>query len=102
MGNRAIDLVNELKPKTRLVVYNGHTLGYICEEQPKMVFVLRYSPLRANGLGLIVTPFSFCIGNKDAVRLASERDFEDFNVCINGYKQDPHYVYDKQAEGINE
>ena len=97
----ALSASKELKPNIRLVVYNRHTLGYVCEEQPQTLFVLHYSPLRANGLGLIVNPFSFCITNKDDVKLASEKDFEDFNVSFNGYKKDPQYIYSKQTEMAN-
>ena len=36
----------------------------------------------------------------DKVRLATERDFDDFNVCFEGFRNDPMYMYNKGTEPI--
>ena len=74
--------------KIQLVVMNEHTLGYIFPEQPQSLHILHSSVLRGSTLpndGQSVT-----IGSGDDIRLASEQDFNDFGVMMNGYKSDDY------------
>lgn len=80
--------------RVKLVVFNNHTLGYIQPELPNYVNVLRASILRGAPCNDF-HPDSKVIGSKDEIRLASEKDFDSFNVSFNGYKNLPE-VYEYQ------
>jgi hypothetical protein len=69
--------------RTKLVVLNNHTLGYIL---PDSKYV---SPLRASILKGATSENPIMLSPDDDVRLASEKDFEEFGVSFNGYKNDP-------------
>lgn len=74
--------------KIKLVMMNEHTLGYIFPEQPESLHVLHSSVLRGSTLpndGQSVT-----IGGNDNIRLASEKDFHDLGVMMNGYRSDDY------------
>ena len=76
--------------KTKLVVVNENTLGYILTEFPKQVSVLHTSILKGAYCGSIGNPIP--IGEKwcnHHVRLATERDFEEYRVSMDGYKRHP-------------
>jgi hypothetical protein len=83
--------------KIKLVVVNENTLGYILPEFPKQVSVLHASVLRGAYFGSIGNPIP--IGEKwcnHSVRLATEQDFNDYRVSIEGYKNHPEeYEYQK-------
>lgn len=76
----------------KLVVYKNHTLGYIQPELPKIVQILHTSPLKGSPTTSNLTS-SFPIHNDEDYRLASEKDFEDFKVMFNGYKNNKEYLY---------
>ena len=80
------------KAKTRLVVYNGHTLGYILPELPKSVQVLHSSPLKGSPTTSKLTS-SFPISSPDQVRLATVKDFEDFRVHMGQFANPEEYEY---------
>ena len=73
--------------KIKLVVVNEHTLGYIQPELPNYVGVLHASILK--GSPILGSPLSsmesILINNSHVVRLASKKDFDDFNHASNGY-----------------
>lgn len=79
--------------RTKLVVFNEHTLGYILPELPNYVQVLKESILR--GATFRMFPDNSLIHSTDKVRLASEKDFDSFNVSMRGYKNLPE-VYEFQ------
>lgn len=69
--------------KIKLVVFNEHTLGYIHPAAPTLVQHLHCSILKGgtNSSGASI------IGSNDKVRLASEKDFDEFRVVFSeGYK----------------
>jgi hypothetical protein len=83
--------------KIKLVVLEEHTLGYITELLPNYVSVLSGSVLRGSPYSIMNN--CALIGNKK-VRLATEKDFDDFRVNFEQYKNkskydDTEYIYDK-------
>ncbi len=77
--------------KTKLVVFNEHTLGYILPELPDRVQILHTSILRGSYLSDSSIIY-VCDGN---VRLASEKDFNDYRVCFNGFNNENLYLFSK-------
>lgn len=74
--------------RIKLVVGDNHTLGYITHEQPNTLFTLRASVLKGSfGEGAKSTDLF------DNIRLASEADFDEFNVCMTGYKNSNEYEF---------
>ena len=83
--------------KIKLVVYKEHTLGYILPELPNSVQILHSSPLKGAN-GTINLQDNYHINNLNEIRLASEKDFDDFNVDFKGYDDKEVYEY---SEGVN-
>lgn len=79
--------------KIKLVVVDENTLGYIFPEQPNSIHVLRPSRLR----GSHYPDFQSITHHGKSIRLASEKDFEDYRVVFDGYKNSPEYEYDKKC-----
>ena len=72
--------------KTKLVVINEHTLGYIMPETPNYAGILHTSVLRGsyyNGMGGPIY-----IKNEN-VRLDTKKDFDDYRVVFSGYEKHP-------------
>lgn len=78
------------KEKIKLVVVDEHTLGYVVEQMEDRAFVLHQSILK--GAPWQLHPHDILLSGRK-VRLASEKDFEDYRVCFEGYKDDPIYEY---------
>ena len=83
--------------KIKLVVLEEHTLGYITELMPNYVSVLHGSVLRGSPYSIMNN--NALIGN-NKVRLATEKDFNDFNVSFEQYKNKSkydttEYIYNK-------
>ena len=81
--------------KIKLVVVGDHTLGYIHPETPNKINVLWGFILKGGRSwgSEIVLPI---LNKNDTIRLASEEDFNYFNVCFNGYKNNPNeYEFSK-------
>jgi hypothetical protein len=77
--------------KTKLVVVDEHTLGYILPESPDYLGILHTSILKGSTLNSFSG--SVCIKNRN-VRLASEKDFDDFRVSFSSaYKNTNNYEY---------
>ena len=76
--------------KTKLCVFNEHTLGYIIPEQPYRVHILHTSILRGSYLN---GHSSVIYVNDGTVRLASKKDFDDFRVCFNGFNNPELYEF---------
>ena len=79
--------------KTKLVVLNEHTLGYIIPSLPKYVQVLHSSILKGSPYGN--WPGSILIGSGDKIRLASSVDFNEYRVSETGFMNPKEYDYCK-------
>ncbi len=74
--------------KTKLVVLNENTLGYILPELPNYVQHLHASVLRgATG------NTNSLVGSLDKVRLASEKDFNEYNVHFGSFGNKAEYEF---------
>ena len=76
--------------KTKLVVYNEHTLGYIMPELPNDVCIIR--SLQSKGAPIRFSYSPFPISPLDNIRLASEKDFDDFNVYFGSFGNEDEYA----------
>lgn len=74
-----------------LVVYKEHTLGYIDLSYLNTLNILQADIWKGAGWTLGYNPIM--IVPSEEVRLASPRDFEEFNVCFDGYQKDNVYRY---------
>lgn len=83
----------EISNKIRLVVVDEHTLGYIQPETPRTYGVLHASILK--GAAFELYPSSKMISPLNKIRLATEKDFKEFRVSFDGYKDDNNYEYSK-------
>lgn len=72
--------------KIKLVVVEECVLGYIFPEYPDTAHILHSSILK--GANAYPSDGSIHIAHKE-VRTANEKDFDDFRVCFNGYKNNP-------------
>lgn len=79
----------------QLVVFNEHTLGYILPEMPKYVCVLHQSILK--GAPFNLHPDSNYISPSDKIRLATEQDFNDYRVSVEGFNNDPETYLIKKS-----
>lgn len=79
--------------KIKLVVYKGHTLGFILPELPKYCQILHASILR----GATKTNDSVYISSSADVRLASKNDFDTFRVLFTerGFGNEHEYEFEK-------
>lgn len=74
--------------KIRLVVINENILAYSISGS-KSYGVLHASVLR----GATCNPHSGFHQEPESIRLATEKDFDEFRVHFEGYKNDPDYEY---------
>lgn len=74
--------------KIKLVVINENTLGYITPEQPYNYSTLHASILR--GAIFELHPGPKLINKSDNIRLASEKDFEDYRYSFEGYSPEEY------------
>lgn len=79
--------------RVKLVVVNENMLGYITPNLPNYVGILRSSILRGATYPENCGPY--LLSPLDKTRLASEKDFDEFRVLMNGYKNLPE-VYEYQ------
>lgn len=79
--------------KTKLVVVNENTLGYILPETPETLGVLHASILK--GALFCVHPEPKHISSLDKVRLATEKDFDDYRMSFKGFDNPELYEYQK-------
>lgn len=84
-----------MSARTKLVVLNEHTLGYITPGLPDVVHHLHASVLRGatnTGIGASTT---IVLG--DSVRLAGPKDFDEYRVVFEGYGNPDEYEYDESG-----
>jgi len=77
--------------KIKLVVFKDHTLGYILPEIPNSVQHLHSSILR--GATFSVSKCNDIIDNPKDIRLATEKDFNEYNVSFIGFDNQNIYEY---------
>lgn len=82
------------KAKIKLVVADEHTLGYIIPETNSLG-VLHSSILRGSPLGNDQVMAAKPLGIFSKIRPASEKDFDDYGVMFDGYKNSGEYEYDE-------
>lgn len=87
--------------KIKLVVYKEHTLGYILPELPNSVQILQSSPLKG-AIGTTNLQGNYHINNLSEIRLAGEKDFDDFNVDFKGYDNKEVYEYNEVVNADKE
>lgn len=82
--------------RIKLVVAEGHTLGYIIPSLPNYLQILKASTLMGSyyGDGSIMLP-------KDH-RLATAQDFQNFNVSSKGFMNPDEYEYDTSFQTVLE
>ena len=81
----------ETENKIKLVVLDENVLGYIHPSRPEYIYPLRISILR----GAWGDSWEPRLKNSGTFRLATEKDFNDFNVSFEGYKKHPEeYEWD--------
>lgn len=73
--------------KIKLVVLDENTLAYIIPERPTQAYALRSSILKGSHHkdGDMIS-LGFC----RSVRLAGAKDFDDYRVVFDGYRNNPH------------
>lgn len=89
-------IIMDLKDRIQLVVYKEHTLGYIDPALPNSVQILHSSALK--GSPRITSGDSFHINDKNEIRLANEKDFDEYRVSFDAYKDNDKYEYDMKEE----
>ena len=75
--------------RTKLVVFNEHTLGYILPQLPERVQILHTSILR----GSYYTDRSVIYVSDGVVRPASEKDFDAYRVHFGGFNNSDKYDF---------
>ena len=80
--------------RTKLVVVDEHTLGYIDPEQPDYAGVLHASILKGATFCVPASIEPILIKHKK-VRLASAKDFNDFRVSFKGFDNEQLYEFKK-------
>ena len=78
--------------RTKLIVADEHTLGYIMPNS-ETVGVLHASVLR--GATFSVHPEPKNVSMFEKIRLASEKDFDNFRVSFQGYNNETEYEFKK-------
>lgn len=82
----------EVYYRIKLVVVNEHILGYIEPNKDGVLYILHASILKGAGFS---SNNIVMLSKMDKVRLASERDFENFRICFIGYNNPEIYEYDQ-------
>lgn len=85
-------MVEEQDPKTKIVVVNEHTMGYILPSTPNFVNVLHASILKGAPFQVFPSPMPVSGNN---IRLARRSDFWDFRISMEGYFYDEEYEFDR-------
>lgn len=77
--------------KIKLIVINENTLGYIDPQVPMNYSILHASILR--GATFELWPAPKMIFPEDKIRLASEKDFNDYRVSFKGYDNKEEFIF---------
>ncbi len=85
-------LTDKYNNRVKLVVVNEHTLGYINPIVPRTYSILHASILKGAAINDRL-PSAKNINKSDNIRLASEKDFDDFKVSFKGFDDLLEYEY---------
>lgn len=77
--------------RTKIVVFNEHTLGYIVSLMPNTLHVLRVNV--SKGATFEILPSSKSITSDDTIRLASKEDFINFRLNLNIFNNPNMFVF---------
>lgn len=83
--------INMKDARTKLIVYNEHTLGFIDPDYPHLMQPLRASVFK--GAPWETFPSSKYISKMDKIRLASEKDFEDYMCVFGSFGNKNEYLF---------
>lgn len=83
----------DTKERIKLVVYREHMLGYIRPEAPNTLCILHASVLRGACFSLSKHSERLIPSDWEYIRLASEKDFEDYRVVWHGFDNPEKYEY---------
>jgi hypothetical protein len=86
-----MDIELDSDMKTKVVVLNNHTLGFISPDVPNDVQILHSSILKGSPFG--IHQDSAPIRANDTIRLATSFDFNDFRVSEVGWYSDTDCEY---------
>jgi len=78
--------------RTKLIVADEHTLGYIHPDAPASVSVLKTSVLKG-GVFTTNQVYNVHISQYKNIRLASRVDFDNFNIHFEGYNMPSVYEF---------
>ena len=81
------------------MVLNERMLGYIYPDRTSFVVALAVEPGDCVSLLNAINMRRY-VSFDDKVRLATERDVHDFNVCFEGFCSNPMYMYNKGTEPV--
>jgi hypothetical protein len=89
-----------LKQRTKLIVVEENTLGYILPQLPNTLCILHASILKGSRYVSYSNIESFILPKE--YRLATAADFEEFNQCFNGFMNPDQYEYDTSHHTVLE
>jgi len=88
------------KTKVKIVVLDEHTFGYVYEDTPHNMSILRASILRGSYYSELSGPISIS-GMEDRIRLATREDFDVYRIHFSdSYLEDKIYEYIWNKEGF--
>ena len=87
-----VDSIRKELDKIQIVVLNEHTLGY---RNAGDNFICILKSLTLKGANFNESDGRKYLNAGDTVRLATPKDFEEFRISMDGYKQDPRYEFDR-------
>lgn len=81
--------------RTKLVVIDSHTLGYITPNNNVFAGVLHASVLKGASSSCPLSSMCPVSTRGRHIRLASEKDFNEFRVSFEGFNNEKEYEFQK-------
>lgn len=79
------EFVIKKEERIKLVVVNENTIGYINPKNPNCLCILHASILKGSIWNDNLN--SVILSKKDKIRLASKKDFDEYNISMEGYNE---------------